>query len=141
MVNDTPLRPNMGTSLRAWGVLILVMFVLTSAVGGSLALESSYLAVTLVSHIGLALMTVVICAYVSLVEARRYRTRPRGAARLAGACAGVATLAGIVFLLFGPSIPALYVMEGFAVLGIIASILMIAFGGPSGELASTLSPA
>ncbi len=125
-----------GASLRAWGVLLLVMFVLTSAVGDSLALESSYLLVTLVSHIGLALVTAGLSGYVSGVVSRPYRSPGRGSARLAALCAGIATVAGAVFLFFGGSDPALYAMVGFALLGMIASVLMIVFGGPSGRAAA-----
>ena len=123
-----------GPSLRVWGILLLLMFILTSAVGGSLALESSYLIVTLSSHIGLALLTVGLAGYVSGVVSRPYKSRARASARLAGISAGFAAIAGAVFLWLGSSDLALYAMEGFAILGIVASLLMIAFGARSERL-------
>lgn len=117
------------------------MFILTSAVGGSLALESSYLVVTLASHIGLALLTVGLAGYVSGVVSRPYKSRARASARLAGISAGFAAIAGVVFLWLGSSDLALYAMEGFAILGIVASLLMIAFGGPSERLPAAESVA
>ncbi len=132
--------PGGALSLRALGVLILVMFALTSAVGGSLAAESSYLAVTLASHIGLALGTVGVCLYASAVASRPYRVRTRAFVRIAGLCAGGATLAGTYFLLFGPSDIALAAMSGFALLGMVASALIIVFGGASAREAPGANP-
>ena len=120
-----------GRSLRGFGVLVLVMFLLTSAVGGSLALESSYLIVTLVSHIGLALVTLGIAGYTASVVGRRYPPMPRAFCGLAALSALVGTLAGTVFLVGGMNPVALDVMEAFAVLGIVASIGMIVVGAPA----------
>ena len=122
-------------SLRPWGGVILVLFVLTSTVGGSLALESSYLIVTLASHIGLALVTLGVAGYASMFIGRSYKPFPRATSGLASFSALVATIAGTVFLVEGQSDIALGVMEGFALLGIIMAILMIAVGGPSGKRA------
>jgi hypothetical protein len=121
--------------MRSWGVLVLVMFVLTSAVGGSLASESSYLAVTLASHIGLALVTLGIAGYATSFVGRRYRAAPRASAGVAALSALGATIAGTVFLLYGQGDPALYAMEGFAGLGILAALVMIVLGGASGKRA------
>ncbi len=121
-----------GPPLRYLGVLLLVMFVLTSAVGSSLAMENSYLVVTLASHIGLALVTLAIGGYTASVVGPAYRPLPRNFARIAALSALVATLAGTAFLLGGQSNYALYAMEGFAGLGILASLVMIVVGGPSG---------
>jgi hypothetical protein len=129
-----------GPSLRTWGILTFVMFVLTSAVGGSLAAESSYLAVTLASHIGLALVTLAIAGYAASFVGRSYRPGPRASARMAAAAALGATLSGTVFLLGGQSNYALYAMEGFAVLGILAAIVMMVVGGPSGKRAAAGVP-
>lgn len=120
-------------TLRGSAVLVLVMFLLTSAVGGSLALEGSYLLVTLVSHIGLAVVTLVIAGYTASSVGRFYRTLPRASAGIAAFAALGATVAGTAFLLGGKGSPALYAMEGFAVLGIVAAILMIVVGGPAGK--------
>jgi hypothetical protein len=122
-----------GPSLRFWGVLVFVMFLLTSAIGGSLAMESSYLVVTLTSHIGLALVTLGIAGYATSFVGRSYRALPRAFAGIAAISALGATLAGTVFLLGGGSNSALYAMEGFAGLGILAAIVMIVVGGPSGK--------
>jgi hypothetical protein len=54
-----------------------VMFPLTSALGGSLALESSYLVPTLASHIGLALVPLVIAGYAASIGSRSYGARAR----------------------------------------------------------------
>lgn len=124
-----------GTPLRYWGLLIFVFFLLTSAVGGSLALESSYLVVTLASHIGLALATLALAGFAASTLGRSYRTVPRASAALAALSALGATIAGTVFLLGGQSTAALYAMEGFAGLGLLSSLLMILFGGSSGRLA------
>lgn len=126
-----------GPSLRFWGVLTLVMFLLSSAVGGSLALESSYLSVTLASHIGLALVTLGIAGYAASFVGRYYRPPARASAGLAALTALGATIAGTVFLLDGQSNSALYAMEGFAVVGILASIVMVVVGEPSGRHAPT----
>jgi hypothetical protein len=123
-------------SLRAWGVLEFVMFILTSAVGGSLALESSYLPVTLASHIGLALVTLGIAAYATSYVGRSYRALPRAFAGIGALAALGATAAGTIFLLDGQGNPALYAMEGFAVLGIVAAIVMMVIGGTSGKRVS-----
>jgi hypothetical protein len=120
-------------SLRWWGILLLVMFVLTSAVGGSLASESSYLAVTLASHIGLALVTLGVAGYSASMVGPLYKTLPRIFSRLSALAALVAVLAGTDFYLGGQSNYALYAMIGFAVLGIVAALLMIVLGGPSGR--------
>ncbi len=125
--------PAPGRSLRGWGLLVLVLFFLTSAVGGSLALESSYLVVTLASHIGLALVTLAVAAYATSTVGRTYRAAPRASAGVAAIAALGATLAGTAFLLGGKSDGALYAMEGLAGLGILAAILMIALGGESGR--------
>jgi hypothetical protein len=118
-------------SLRGWGVLALVMFLLTSAVGGSLALESSYLWITLASHIGLAVVTLAITGYAASIARRAgYTGAPRASSGLAAFGALGATVSGIVFLLAGQSNYALYAMEGFAVLGILTSIVMIVVGRP-----------
>jgi hypothetical protein len=126
-----------GPSLRVWGVLVVVMFLLTSAVGGSLALESSYLPVTLASHIGLALVTLGIAGYATSFVGRYYRALPRASAGIAALAGLGATIAGTVFLLDGQSNAALYAMEGFAGVGILAAIVMIVVGGPSGKRIQT----
>jgi len=126
-----------GRSLRALGVLVFVLFLLTSAVGGSLALESSYLPITLASHIGLALVTLGIAGYATSSVGRSYKALPRGSAGLAALSALGATIAGTVFLVDGQTNSTLYAMEGLAVLGILAAILMIAFGGKSGKRATS----
>lgn len=122
-----------GATLRFWGVLVLVFFFLTSAVGGSLALESSYLVVTLASHIGLALVTLGIAGYAASRLGPGYRPLPRAAAGLAAFAALGATVAGAVFLFAGQSNAALYAMEGLATLGIVAALLMIVVGGAAGR--------
>jgi hypothetical protein len=122
-----------GRSLRVWGVVVLVLFLLTSAVGGSLALESSYLPATLASHIGLALITLGIAGYATSFVGRAYRAVPRASAGIAALSALGATIAGTIFLLGGESNSALYAMEGFAGLGILAAIVMIVVGGASGK--------
>ncbi len=140
--NAPPAGPPVGKiSLRIWGILLLVMFLLTSAVGGSLALESSYLVVTLASHIGLALTTLALGAYGAAVLARPYGPRPKAFVGLAALSALGGTLAGTVFLLFGQNPVALYAMEGFAGLGILSALLLMVFGGPSGLRATTSNPA
>jgi hypothetical protein len=133
--SSTSPKSTKGFSLRAWGVLLLVMFLLTSAVGGSLALESSYVLATLVSHIGLALITLVLAGYGGAILGRPYKPVPRAFVGLAALSALVATVAGTIFYLGGQSNPALYAMEGFAGLGILASLLLIVFGGESGKRA------
>lgn len=125
------------SSLRVWGVLVLLFFVLTSAVGGSLALESSYLIVTLASHIGLALVTLGISGYATSFVGRSYRAVPRASAGLSALAALGATIAGTVYLVGGQSNGALVAMEGLALLGILFALLMIAFGGSNGKRAST----
>jgi hypothetical protein len=129
----TPIAPKSakGISLRGWGVILLVMFLLTSAVGGSLALESSYVLATLVSHIGLALITLGLSGYGAAVLGRKYKALPQAFAGLAALSALIATIAGTIFYFGGQSNPALYAMEGFAGLGILASLLLIVFGGES----------
>jgi hypothetical protein len=121
------------TSLRVWGILVLVFFLLTSAVGGSLALESSYLAVTLASHIGLALVTLGLAGYATSFIGRSYKAIPRGFAGISALAALGATIAGTIFLVGGQSTGALYAMEGFAGIGILAALLMIVFGGQAGK--------
>jgi hypothetical protein len=121
-------------SLRYWGVLVLVFFLLTSAVGGSLALESSYLLVTIASHIGLALVTLGLAGYATSFVGRSYRAMPRAFAGLGALSALAATIAGTIFLVGGQTAVTLYAMEGFAGIGIVAALLMIVFGGPSGRL-------
>lgn len=120
-------------SLRAWGVVVLVLFLLSSVVGGSLASESSYLVVTLAGHIGLALVTLGVAGYATSFVGRSYRATPRASAALGAASALGATIAGTVFLLGGQSNAALYAMEALAVLGIVAAVLMIVFGGTAGR--------
>jgi hypothetical protein len=122
-----------GPSLRTWGILVLVFFVLTSAVGGSLASESSYLAVTLASHIGLAVVTLGLAAYGASFLGRYYKAIPRGFAGLSALSALGATIAGTIFLVRGQNPIALYSMEGFAVLGILACLLLIVFAGEPGK--------
>jgi len=118
-------------SLRYWGALVFVLFFLTSAVGGSLALESSYLLVTLVSHIGLALVTLAAAGYAIRVGARDYSVVPRASAGIASLAALGATIAGAVFYFGGQSNPALYAMEGLGLVGLLAALVMIVLGGPS----------
>ena len=141
MSNDPPSKtaaPSRTTSLRYWGILLLVMFLLTSAVGGSLALESSYLPITLASHIGLALVTLGLGIYANAVVARPYRALPHAFVGLGALSALGATISGTVFLLGGQSNPALYAMEGFAVAGIIGSVLTVVFGGVAGLRSPTV---
>lgn len=114
----------------------MVFFLLASAVGGSLALESSYLLVTLASHIGLALVTLGLAGYAASVVGRSYKVLPRDFARLSAFAALGATIAGTIFLVDGQNAAALYVMEGFAGIGILAALLMIVFGGQSGKRVS-----
>jgi hypothetical protein len=130
----TPAVP--GPSLRVWGILVLVFFLLSSAVGGSLALESSYLPVTLASHIGLALVTLGLAGYATSFTGRSYKAMPRGFAGLSALSALGATIAGTIFLVGGQSTAALYAMEGFAGIGIVSAVLMIVFGGHSGKRVS-----
>jgi hypothetical protein len=111
-----------------------VFFLLTSAVGASLASEGTQLAVTLASHIGLALVTLVLAGYGAGMLSSAYRTVPQVAARLAALSALVGVLAGSVFYVTN-SLAALYLMEGFGSLGILCGLLMIVFGGPSGRKA------
>ncbi len=133
--HERPLR-----SVRLWGVLVLVLFLLTVAVGGSLALESSYLPITLASHIGLALVTLGAAVYGAAVLARPYRTAAKASIGLAALSALGATIAGTLFLLAGQSDVALYAMEGWAALGIVGSILAILFGGESGKRSKSSPP-
>jgi hypothetical protein len=125
-----------GPSLRVWGILVLVFFLLSSAVGGSLALESSYLPVTLASHIGLALVTLGLAGYATSFVGRSYKAMPRGSAGLSAVSALGATIAGTIFLVGGQSTAALYAMEGFAGIGILAALPMIVLGGHSGKRVS-----
>ncbi len=90
-----------GPSLRVWGVVIFVLFVLTSAIGGSLALESSYVSLNLASHVGLALVTLGIAGYASSFVGRSYRPLPRASAGIAALAALAATIAGTIFLVDG----------------------------------------
>ncbi len=133
----TPQRTQATTvhSLRWWGVLIFVMFLLTSAVGGSLALESTYLPITLASHIGLALVTLAVAGYATSFVGRKYRAVPRALAVLAALSALGATIAGAAFWLCGQSDGALYAMGGLGVIGILLGLGLIALGGPSGQRA------
>jgi hypothetical protein len=128
----TTRNPTTNRSLRYWGVLVLVLFFLTSAVGGSLALEGSYLVVTLASHIGLALVTMGLAGYATRVVGRDYTVGARASAGVASLAALGATIAGTVFLVEGQSNSALYAMEGLALLGLLAAVLMIILGGPTG---------
>jgi hypothetical protein len=130
--NPLPGNLTASRSLRYWGVLVFVFFFLTSAVGGSLALESSYLVVTLASHIGLALVTLAVAGYASSMLGRDYTLVPRASTGLAALAALGATIAGTVFLLDGQGNPTLYAMEGFALLGLLAALIMIIMGGASG---------
>jgi hypothetical protein len=130
-----------GRSLRSWGILIFVFFLLTSAVGGSLALESSYLVVTLASHIGLALVTLGLAAYASSFVGRTYNALPRASAGLSALSALGATIAGTLFLVHGQGTGPLEAMEGLAGLGLVASLLMIVFGGESGKRVVVAPPA
>ncbi len=134
-VTASPPAAPKGPSLRILGGLVFVMFLLTSVVGGSLALESTYLVVTLASHIGLALVTLAVAGYTASVVGRRYRTLPRVSAGLGALSALGATLAGTAFLLGGQSPVALNAMAGLAGLGLLTGLLMIVFGGPSGRIA------
>ncbi len=122
-----------GLSLRYLGIVVFVLFLLTSAVGGSLALESSYLAITLVSHIGLALVTLGLAGYATSFVGRSYQALPRAGAALSALSALGATIAGIVFLVAGQSDAALVAMEGFAGLGLLGALVMIVLGGPAGR--------
>ena len=124
--------PTPGLSLRYWGVLVLVFFVLTSLVGGSLALESSYLALTLASHIGLGIVTLALAGYATSVAGRYSRSAPRMGAAVSAVSALIAVIAGTVYLVAGQAAGALYTMEAFAGLGIVGALLMILFGGASG---------
>jgi hypothetical protein len=128
-----------GPTLRVWGVVVLVFFLLTSVLGGSLALQSKYLVVTLASHIGLALVTLGLAGYTASFVGRSYKAMPRGAAGLGAFSALAATIAGTVFLVAGQSNAALYGMEGFAGIGIVAALLMIVYGGQSGKRDSVAS--
>jgi hypothetical protein len=116
------------------------MFLLTSAVGGSLALESSYLLVTLASHIGLAVVTLGMAGYAASIGRRYYGPRARVSSGLAAFAALGATVAGTVFLLGGQGAVTLYVMEGFAGLGLVAAIVMIIVGGPTARRGQAPSP-
>ncbi len=118
-------------TLRRWGVLVIVMFVLTSVVGGSLAAESSYLLITLASHIGLALVTLGVSAFGAAFVARPYSSSSKAGAGLAALAALGGVIAGTIFLTDGQSNAALYAMEGFAGLGVLAGILMVVLGGAS----------
>jgi hypothetical protein len=126
-----------GLTLRHWGAVVFVFFLLTSAVGGSLALESSYLVITLASHIGLALVTLALAGYGASRLGRAYKPLPRASAGLAAFCALGATVAGTLFLAFNQNPAALAAMEGFAGVGLLAGILMMAFGGRSGRRTPT----
>ncbi len=100
-------------------------------------MESSYLPLTLASHIGLALVTLGIAGYSTSFVGRHYRPGPRASAGLAALAALGATISGAVFLLGGQSNGALYAMEGLAAVGILAAIGMILAGGPSGKRLAT----
>jgi cation transport ATPase len=126
-------KPASKSSLRFWGILVFVFFVLASAVGGSLAAESSYLSVTLASHIGLAIVTLGLAGYATSFVGRSYKALPRGFAGLSALSALGATIAGTIFLVGGSSNGALYAMEAFAGLGLLASLLMIVLGGEGGR--------
>ena len=129
-----------GRSLRVWGILILMLFLVTSTLGGSLAIESSYLPATLAGHIGLALVTLGFAGYVTSFAGRSYKVLPRASAGVSALSAIGATIAGTTFLVAGQLPAALYAMEGFAALGILSAVLMIAFGGPSGKRVPVASP-
>ena len=131
-----PVSAASAISLRRWGILVIVMFVLTSAVGGSLAAESSYLLVTLASHIGLALVTLGVSAFGAAFVARPYQSSSKAGAGLAALAALGGVIAGTIFLTDGQSNAALYAMEGFAGLGVLGGILMVILGGDTRKRAS-----
>ena len=124
-------------ALRLWGIAVIVMFLLTSVLGGSLASESSYLPLTLSSHIGLALVTLGIAGYATSFVGRNYRPVPRASAATAALAALGAAIAGAFFLLGDQSAAAVNAVDAsmvvFAVLGIAAGLVMIVGGGPSGQ--------
>ncbi len=142
--SSAPPSPTTGTesgrSLRFWGCLVLLFFLLTSAVGGSLSLESHYLIVTLASHIGLAVVTLVLAGYATSFVGRSYTAVPRAGAALSALAALGATIAGTVFLVAGHSEGALDAMEGLAGIGLLAALVMVVFGGPSGKRGTASLP-
>jgi hypothetical protein len=128
--NVAPAAPQKKSqSLRVHAVVLLVLVIIESAVGGSLALEgSTYSLGYLGGHIGLAVLLVLLSAWV-LVLARRV------AAPLAQIAAGItllacigATIAGTVFLTAGQSNGALDAMEGFAGVAVLTSLILIVVG-------------
>jgi len=132
--------PGARVSLRVWGVVLLVLFVLTSTVGGSLASESQYILLVLAGHIGLALVTLGVAGYATSFVGRRYPVVPRAFAGLAALSALGGTLAGTAYLLGGGGNAALYAMEGFASVGILAAAATIVTGGDPVRSSPAVSP-
>jgi hypothetical protein len=105
-----------------------------------LTLENSYLPLTLASHLGLALVTLGIAGYATVITGRRHQTFSKAAAGIAADAALGATIAGAVFLQGGASNVALYAMEAFAVAGILAAARGLLSADPRGGRAPTGAP-
>jgi len=127
--------------LRWLGILTLILTVAVSTVGGSLALEGSTYSISyLGGHVGLAVVLILVSAW-AVVLSRRLSSRPaRIAAHMVLGSAILAFVAGIVFLEAGQSNGALYAMEGFAGLAVLASLLLIVWGSVSNATSTALSP-
>ena len=112
--------------IRALGMLVLLLVIAT--VGGSLALESSYVLAYLALHVGLAVLLVGFSAHVLIAAFRSAKTPAKAGALIAFLCALGATIAGTFFLFGGGSDLALDFMEGLTVVGVIGIILILVWG-------------
>ncbi len=126
-VQGTP--PTKNQTLRILALPLLILVIVESAVGGSLALEgSTYSMGYLTGHVGLAALLVLLSAW-ALIVSLRLSSRPAQVA--AGitllACLG-ATIAGTLFLIGGQSVAALEGMEGSAGLALLSTIFLFVWG-------------
>jgi len=117
-----------GASFRVRASVALGFFLLEGAIGGSLASEASYNVAALAAHIALALLLVGFSGYTAAIATRPYPLAARLAAALTFVAALGATLSGTAFLLGGQSNSALYAMEGFFVVGVVALVFLIVLG-------------
>ncbi len=120
-----PIRP----SLRAQGVVILVLLVVEVLLGSELArIGPPYPWSWLGAHIGLGILLFLVAGNAFGISLRH----AQGFVRVAGGLTCLATLgavlSGFAFLFGGQSNAALYGMEGLAVVALLGSVLLIVFG-------------
>ncbi len=139
---SVPPAPVRDQSLRVRGAVILVLVVVEIFIGNELAVAGSpYPDGWLAAHVVVGLLLLGVAGHAARISMRL----PKASVRVAAVVTVLAVLgafaSGLAFLFAGETNAALYGMEGFAVVALLGSLLLLVLGGVTVRPPTTAQPA